>query len=201
MKSSVAVALVSVAVVALTGCSSGGADRSESSDVVSPAGSDSVVATAPTLPAAAAPRTTSVTATPDATQPNPCAHNAGRLVRVRIRVQHLWMCQGQRVVRSTAITSGIPGVDTHTPKGTYRVQALTRDTTLTLITGQTYPVKYWIPFDGPLFGFHDSSWQDFPYGSARYRTEGSHGCVHMPLKSIRFLYGWAGVGTTVRITA
>lgn len=110
------------------------------------------------------------------------------------------MCQGPRVVRSTAITSGIPGVNTHTPKGTFHVQALTRDTTLTLISGQTYAVKYWIPFDGPLFGFHDSSWQDMPYGSPKYKTAGSHGCVHVPLAAIRFLYDWVRVGTAVRIT-
>ena len=43
---------------------------------------------------------------------------------------------------------------------------------LTLITGEQYTVKYWIPFDAPLFGFHDSSWQKFPYGSPKYRTHG-----------------------------
>ena len=38
-----------------------------------------------------------------------------------------------------------------------------------------------------------------PYGSPKYRTKGSHGCVHMPLPAMRFLYTWAEVGTTVRI--
>ena len=51
----------------------------------------------------------------------------------------------------------------------------------------------------PLFGFHDSSWQHFPYGSAKYRTHGSHGCVHMPLHAIAFLYRWGDTGTPVRI--
>ena len=60
-------------------------------------------------------------------------------------------------------------------------------------------MKYWIPFDAPLFGFHDSSWQTFPYGSQQYRTDGSHGCVHMPLADIAFLYEWANVGATVVI--
>ena len=45
-------------------------------------------------------------------------------------------------------------------------------------------MKYWIPFDAPLFGFHDSSWQKMPYGSQKYRTKGSHGCIHMPLAAI-----------------
>jgi lipoprotein-anchoring transpeptidase ErfK/SrfK len=62
-------------------------------------------------------------------------------------------------------------------------------------------VKYWIPFQGPLFGFHDSPWQRFPYGGPEYRTQGSHGCIHVPLSAIRFLYRWASVGTPVRIRA
>ena len=72
-----------------------------------------------------------------------------------------------------------------TPLGTFHVQARNRATMLTLADGQTYQVKYWVPFDAPLFGFHDSSWQSFPYGSPAYRTQGSHGCVHLPLAAMR----------------
>ncbi len=111
----------------------------------------------------------------------------------------MWMCDRHRVAYTTAITSGMVGQYTETPTGTFAIQGRNRDTTLTLNTGATYAVKYWIPFQAPLFGFHDSSWQDFPYGSAKYRTAGSHGCVHMPLTAIRFLYKWGVVGTTVRI--
>lgn len=111
----------------------------------------------------------------------------------------MWMCAGHRMVYSTAITSGMAGPWTSTPTGDYVVQGRVRDTALTLNTGATYAVKYWIPFDGPLFGFHDSSWQHFPYGSARYRTAGSHGCVHMPLKAIAFFYRWVARPTAVHI--
>jgi lipoprotein-anchoring transpeptidase ErfK/SrfK len=91
------------------------------------------------------------------------------------------------------------GPYTHTPIGRYRIQGLNRNSTLTLNTGATYDVKYWIPFNAPLFGFHDSSWQHFPYGSPKYRTHGSHGCIHMPLAAIRFFYHWADIGTPVLI--
>lgn len=132
----------------------------------------------------------------------PCTGNARpRWVFVSLRRQHLWLCARSRVVRDSPITSGMLGQYTETPTGNYRIQGLNRDTTLTLNTGATYPVRYWIPFDAPLFGFHDSSWQDFPYGSARYKTAGSHGCVHVPLAVIRFLYRWADIGTPVRIKA
>lgn len=177
------------------------------------AGTSSVPAevSAATKPAAATPATTRTATTPAARTPSPsalaraasnhpCAGNrAMQLVTVRLSVQQLWMCERTHLVYGTPITSGIPGEDTSTPTGTYTVQARTRDTTLTLIDGRRYTVKYWIPFDAPLFGFHDSSWQHFSYGSNRYKTDGSHGCVHMPLTAIAFLYTWAEIGTKVLI--
>jgi hypothetical protein len=138
----------------------------------------------------------------DVPRPNPCAHNrGGQLVRVSLHRQHLWMCRNRHLAYNSPITSGVVGQYTSTPTGDYTIQGLDRNTVLTLITGEQYTVKYWIPFDAPLFGFHDSPWQTFPYGSPKYRTQGSHGCVHLPLKTIRYLYHWADIGTAVRIRA
>jgi lipoprotein-anchoring transpeptidase ErfK/SrfK len=172
-------------------------------------GSVPVATAAPTSaaiapPVAVAPQAVATTsAPPSPARPaptTPCTTNArARYVFVSLHRQHMWLCAGHRVAYSNAITSGMAGEYTETPTGTFAIQARDRDTTLTLNTGATYAVKYWIPFQAPLFGFHDSSWQDFPYGSAKYRTAGSHGCVHMPLAAIKFLYNWAAVGTTVRI--
>jgi hypothetical protein len=130
----------------------------------------------------------------------PCtANRRPQWVFVSLKRQHMWLCEKNRVAEQTPITSGMTGPDTETPTGRYRIQGLNRNSVLTLNTGATYPVKFWIPFDAPLFGFHDSSWQHFPYGSERYRTDGSHGCVHVPLTAIRFLYRWAEIGTPVTI--
>jgi lipoprotein-anchoring transpeptidase ErfK/SrfK len=140
-----------------------------------------------------------VTTTPPAA--NPCAGNTrAHLVRVSVAQQHQWMCAGSRLAYQTAVTTGIPTEEYHTPTGTYAIQAKLTDQALTLLTGDRYVVDYWIPFDAPLFGFHDSAWQTFPYGSSRYRTAGSHGCVHMPLAAIAWLYEWAPVGTPVVIS-
>jgi hypothetical protein len=136
-------------------------------------------------------------------KPNVCAGNAvAQLVLVSVTQQHLWLCAHQRLVYSAPVTTGAVELPyDSTPTGTFEIQGKTTDTTLTLLSGQTYAVKYWIPFDGPLFGFHDSSWQTFPYGSPRYRTEGSHGCIHTPLAAMKFLHDWAAVGATVLIRA
>jgi len=132
---------------------------------------------------------------------NHCAHNrAKQLVLVSIEAQHEWLCAHHRTVLSTPITSGAsakPG--DATPRGTFRIQGLNRNSVLYPSGGGAYPVKYWIPFQAPLYGFHDASWQHMPFGSRHYVTHGSHGCVHMPLRAIRFLYRWAHIGTKVRI--
>jgi len=131
---------------------------------------------------------------------NHCAHNGyPQQVIVSIRHQHAWMCAHRKLVYSTAVTTGMLSASTKTPTGNYRIQARVRNTVLTLSTGATYAVKFWIPFDAPLYGFHDSSWQHFPYGSAKYKTHGSHGCIHLSLEAMRFLYRWSVRTTHVHI--
>ncbi|MEP7021863.1 MAG: L,D-transpeptidase [Pseudonocardiales bacterium] len=148
---------------------------------------------------AAAPRVSVPKAKPKL-KPNACVGNAApQLVLVSVTKQHLWLCAAAHLVYSAAVTTGIDTPDTSTPTGSYQIQAKETDRTLTLLSGAQYQVNYWIPFDAPLFGFHDSSWQRFPYGSPRYRTEGSHGCIHTPLAAMKYLYDWADIGATVTI--
>lgn len=136
-------------------------------------------------------------------RPNACHRNLdSQYVLVSVAEQHAWMCARGRLVFSTPVTTGAVELPyDSTPTGRYHIQAKDTDTTLTLQSGAQYQVRYWIPFDAPMFGFHDSSWQNFPYGSAKYRTDGSHGCVHMPLAAMKFLYDWADIGATVTIRA
>jgi lipoprotein-anchoring transpeptidase ErfK/SrfK len=133
--------------------------------------------------------------------PNHCAKNsAARLVLVSIRTQYAWLCARHRTVLSTAVTTGASHLKFDaTPRGRFRVEGLNRNTVLYPAGGGAFPVRYWIPFDAPLYGFHDASWQKVPFGSPDYVTRGSHGCVHMPLRAIRFLFHWAHIGTRVLI--
>lgn len=184
----------------LSGCgtahrSSAGRDASRSTPAATPTVASRVLARTSPTPPAPAPK--------PKPRPNACAGNADtQFVLVSIAKQHVWMCARGRLVFSTPVTTGAVELpEDSTPTGRYEIQAKDTDTTLTLQSGAQYQVDYWIPFDAPLFGFHDSSWQRFRYGSAKYRTEGSHGCVHMPLAAMKFLYSWADVGATVRIRA
>ncbi|PZS34982.1 MAG: murein L,D-transpeptidase [Pseudonocardiales bacterium] len=188
------VAVLGVLVVAvLAGCGADLArDRTSASSQAPPA---AVVTPAEVI--AAAPRVAVPKAKP---KPNACVGNAARqLVLVSVTKQRLWLCAAAHLVYSAAVTTGIDTPDTSTPTGSYQIQAKETDRILTLLSGAQYQVNYWIPFDAPLFGFHDSSWQRFPYGSPRYRTEGSHGCIHTPLAAMKFLYNWADIGAAVTI--
>ena len=132
----------------------------------------------------------------DASDLHPCAVNTQAAeVVVSLSRQHVWMCQaGQQVYESVATTGETDNGDA-TPVGTWRVQS--RETNRYL-TGPGYRdyVKFWVPFHGD-FGFHDASWQTMPFGSPGFTTQGSHGCVHLPLPAMSWLYQWSKVGTTV----
>ena len=126
----------------------------------------------------------------------PCSTNtSARRVIVSIKSQHAWMCAKSSVVFSTAVTTGAVDKGDATPTGTFRIQGNQKGATL---TGANYAVhvQYWIQFNGDI-GFHDAPWQTMTFGTAAYRTQGSLGCVHMPLKSITWLHKWVQIGKTV----
>jgi len=133
-------------------------------------------------------------------QAGPCEKNtAAQRVIVSIAQQHMWLCVRGAKVYDSAVTTGMAGKHTSTPTGQFEIEQKLRNQTLNPQTGELYPVKYWIAFDAPEYGFHDSDWQTIPYGSAAYKTGGSHGCVHVPPAGIKKLWSWAKVGASVTI--
>ena len=206
-RAAVAVTAAIGAIALLASCAtsqsgSGSAARAVDATVPATTSAPAAPAAPVTVPSVPAPSTTPpAAAVPVAV--NHCAGNTvSQLVKVSISAQHLWLCHYTTVALDTPITSGASSLPyDSTPTGTFHIQGRDRNTVLTLNTGKQYNVKYWIPFSAPLFGFHDSSWQDFPYGSSQYKTDGSHGCVHMPLQAIAFFYNWVHVGATVQIHA
>ena len=118
---------------------------------------------------------------------------------VSIATQHAWACAANRLVLSTPVTTGVPVPDRETRVGTWVVQGKQTDRDL-VGPGYSEHVDYWIPYDGD-FGLHDATWQTFSFGTDGWRTDGSHGCVHLPLDAMAWVYHWAQVGTTVTIDA
>jgi lipoprotein-anchoring transpeptidase ErfK/SrfK len=135
-----------------------------------------------------------------AVPPTICSPNTlSELILVNITQQQLWACQGSALVYNTPVTTGAYQVaGDATPTGTWHIYAKERDTYLTGPTWDDF-VNYWMPFYG-AYGFHDATWQTFPFGGPQYPTQGSHGCVHLPLPAMAWLYNWARIGTTVTVT-
>lgn len=138
--------------------------------------------------------------------PNCLSNSSGKLILVSIRQQHLWACDGQQLASDTAVTTGasaLTTVDDATPTGTWAIYAKKTSTYLngSDANGSWHDfVNYWMPFDGAV-GFHDATWQTFAFGSGTYTTEGSHGCVHLPLDAMKWLYSWSNIGTKVTVTS
>jgi lipoprotein-anchoring transpeptidase ErfK/SrfK len=145
-----------------------------------------------------------VTAAPqviaDKVDSTPCQTNsATQLVLVNLSQQRAWMCQGHQQVNSTSVTTGNVKAGEATPVGSWHVQAKQANRYL---SGPGYSdfVKFWIPFNGD-FGFHDASWQTFPFGSPLYKSAGSNGCVHLPTPTMAWFYSWVQDGALVTVQA
>lgn len=131
---------------------------------------------------------------------NACGAGAqlGKRVIVTLSRQFARLCDHAQQMLATSITSGASAYGDGTPTGLWRLQSKQRDRYLYPASGGAYYVHFWMPYDG-AYGMHDSPWQHFPYGSPKYRTAGSHGCVHFPYAAIAWMYAWAPIGTLVHI--
>jgi len=106
--------------------------------------------------------------------------------------QHLYLYYKGNLVLETAFVSGImtdPGCVTP-----YGVFGLTYKTSPAVLRGADYeqPVTYWMPFHGN-FGMHDATWRT-EFGGDIYLTNGSHGCLNLPLDSARVIYEYVSTG-------
>lgn len=175
-----------------------GSTADEAGPAVAPRTAAGVAPAAASAEQLSAPQTLAPAANPqDATVCR--ANTLARWFVVSIRTQHAWACAASKLVLSTPVTTGVPVPDRETRVGTWVVQAKQTDRDLAG-PGYSEHVDYWIPYDGD-FGLHDATWQTFSFGTDGWREDGSHGCVHLPLDAMAWVYSWAQVGTTVTINA
>ncbi|HVS78757.1 MAG TPA: L,D-transpeptidase [Candidatus Saccharimonadales bacterium] len=129
-------------------------------------------------------------------------NTADKALIVSISQQHMWACGGTTEVYQSAVTTGATAYGDGTPTGTWEIQGKQTDRYLTGSDDRgswNDFVNYWMPYNGD-YGFHDATWQNFAFGDlTKYTTGGSHGCVHLPLATAKWVFNWAPVGTTVTI--
>jgi hypothetical protein len=199
MRRGVAMVGAAVIMVSLAGCSS------DSLATFAGAGVAKAAASSAPIPSPTPTATPTPTPTPVAVVPSCAGTPAGvKHIYVSISEQSLSACTGPVLFTSSAVTTGasaLTNVHDATPVGTWRIYSKVQNTVLVGHDANGSwrdVVAYWMPFYG-AYGFHDASWQTFPFGSPLYTTQGSHGCVHVPVDVLGTLYGWAPIGTLVTV--
>ncbi len=116
---------------------------------------------------------------------------------VDLSSQTVYIYKNGKQVFSCSCVSGCISKGHGTDTGVCLVQYKKRDTVL---GGPGYdyesPVRYWMPFNMGQ-GFHDADWRN-SFGGSIYKTNGSHGCVNLPIYAAAEIYsiidaGWAVV--------
>ena len=156
----------------------------------------SATAQPPPVPPTATPRPVPPTPTP---APTPGAQ--GKLIVVSLATQSLTAYENGKVVATTVVATGRPALPTLT--GTFHIKAKYAPYQFISPWPKSSPYWYasaWVKYamlyeDGGYF-IHDAPWRTV-YGPGANLTNGTHGCVNVPLSTMTFLYNWAVVGTTV----
>lgn len=106
-------------------------------------------------------------------------------VELDITRQKVWLYVDKNCILETDCVTGNVSRGYYTPTGLYFLTYKTRGATL---KGEGYAsyVEYWMPFNGNI-GFHDASWRS-SFGGNIYLTNGSHGCVNLPVEAAKTLY-------------
>lgn len=119
-------------------------------------------------------------------------------VEINLTAQHIFLYEdGELVVESDFVSGDVANGDA-TPTGAF---GLTYKTSDAILRGADYatPVKYWMPFYGD-YGMHDATWRN-QFGGNIYKTDGSHGCINLPLSVAKTIYGVVEEGFPVLVYA
>lgn len=115
-------------------------------------------------------------------------------VEVSIDKQHLWYYVDGKVLLESNIVSGTLNTN-DTNKGAWYIISKKESTYLTGPSWKTW-VDYWMPFNKDGEGLHDASWRN-KFGGNIYKTDGSHGCVNLPVEFAKDLYDVIEINTPV----
>ncbi len=106
-------------------------------------------------------------------------------IEINLTEQHLFMYVDGKLIVESDVVTGKPDGKHNTPDGVYDITYMQRNAILNG-PGYSTPVSYWMPFNGDI-GLHDATWQS-AFGGTRYITNGSHGCVNLPLSVAQTIF-------------
>lgn len=129
------------------------------------------------------------TAVPDAVDDS-LFPNDERWIDVNLSQQQIYAYEGDVLVNSFIVSTGLPGTPTVT--GEYRIYV---KVPLQDMSGPGYHLRDvpWVMFFYEDYGFHGTYWHN------NFGTPMSRGCVNLSVDDAAWLYNWASVGTRVSI--
>ncbi len=136
------------------------------------------------------PRPTPISPSSPTWTPTPIPPTAERWIEVILSTQTLNAYEGDRLVRSWRVSTGLP--HTPTPTGDFHIWVKLRYDDMEGPGYYLRDVPYVMYFYGG-YGIHGVYWH------ANFGHPMSHGCVNMPTDGAAWLFDWASVGTLVRI--
>jgi lipoprotein-anchoring transpeptidase ErfK/SrfK len=126
----------------------------------------------------------------------------GKVIVISLGCQLLTAYDNGMPLLTTYVTSGRPALPT--PPGQYSVLRKVTPWQMTSDWPRSSPywyapswVQYTLWFRNDGYAIHDAPWRD-AYGPGT-QSNGSHGCVNVPMPTMTDLYNWADVGTPVRV--
>lgn len=99
-------------------------------------------------------------------------------VEINITKQYLWFYKEGSLIAQNSVVTGNPNKGNATVTGINMLNYKQKGATLTG-PGYESEVMYWMPFYGNI-GIHDAGWR-YSFGGEIYKTNGTHGCVNVPL--------------------
>lgn len=124
----------------------------------------------------------------------------GTYIEIDISEQHLWFyVNGELYIDTDVVTGLASDPDRVTNTGIFKIRDKIENTTLGTYEVQGYEtdVNYWMPIDHTGIGLHDLERDE--YGGDVYLTNGSHGCINLPLDAAAAIFEEAVIGLPVII--
>ncbi len=114
--------------------------------------------------------------------------NDGRWIDVNLSEQQIYAYEGDVLVNSFIVSTGVYGTPTVTGEFHIYVKVPMQD-----MSGPGYylPDVPWVMFFYDDYGFHGTYWHN------NFGTPMSRGCINLRTEDAEWLYHWASVGTSV----
>jgi lipoprotein-anchoring transpeptidase ErfK/SrfK len=116
-----------------------------------------------------------------------------RRIEINLSQQRAYLFENNEVVKSWAVSTGLPG--TLTPTGNFRVFAHTAMQDMGCYEGAPYCTENvpWITWFAPNIGFHGTYWHN------NFGQRMSHGCVNLPIDLAKYVYDWSPEGLEISV--